>query len=234
MSIKPKFAGLFGLAAVAALLAMSVGASAAFAFPEFKASKFPVEFKGTGGTATFESTGKNTVTCEKSESTGKVESAISVLVDIVYSGKCTLKAVTPITVTEECPSIKTKSLLIMPVFILPSLRVGLLISAQAGEGAIAEFTCSGSDKVKVKVTGSVICLPTPVGKPVTAGEVICKKVAGKPGVQEFTESENSAKEKTLNHLTAESTLGIFKTSETDSQETTEKVEYKEPVELTEK
>lgn len=220
MSIKPKFAGLFGLAAVAALLVMAVGASTAFAFPEFKSStgKFPVPFKGTGGAAKFESSGKNTVTCEKSKSTGEVKEAISALVTITYEGKCELKGI----VTEACPSITTKSLLVMPVIDLPGGKPALLFSAH--EGAVAEFTCTGSNKVKVKVTGSIVCLTEPTGKFVKEGTVTCKKGAA-AGSQEDEESENAAKEKTINFLEAESTLGIFKLKEKDSQETTEKVTY---------
>ncbi|MGA8353830.1 MAG: hypothetical protein WB698_06660 [Solirubrobacteraceae bacterium] len=232
MSIKPKFAGLFGLAAVTALLVMAVGASGASAFSEFKAAKFPVAFTGTGGTATFESENKNVVTCEKSASTGSVKSAISATVIITYSGKCQLKAESPLKFTESCPTITTTELLIMPVQLLNG-KASLLIASLSGPtGTIAKFTCTGEHKVEVTVTGSVICGNSPIGVSSKTGTVTCKK-GTKAGEQEFTESENSAKEKTKNVLTATSTLGIFKVSEKDSQETTEAVTYAENVEQTE-
>lgn len=226
LQLKRMIGALVLAAAAAMLLASAAGAS------EFKANKFPVEFKGTGlGLNLFQSANNNLVMCNKSSSTGSVTSATLAKVIVTYEG-CELKAVSPITVNEACPTITTKELDIKPISKLnKGEKTGLLLSALAG-GNIAEFTCSGGDKVNVKVSGSILCESTPIEKAVTEGMISCKKKAGVNGEQEFTEYENSAKETIKDGLTAESTLSIFKVSEKDSQETLEDVVYKEAVEQT--
>jgi hypothetical protein len=220
-----------GIALVAVFAMSAVVASAAFGASEFKTKTFPVTFTGKGTDPEFESAGKNIVKCEKSESTGKVTGATAAEVAVTYSGNCELKAETPLKITEKCPTIKTTALATEPVEKLnKSTKTGLDIKAKSG--AIAEFTCEGSDKVKVKVTGSVICESTPIGKKATKGEIICKQTAT-PGEQEFTEATNSKKEVFKDSLEAESTLSIFKLKEKDAQITTEAVSYSAEIEQTE-
>jgi hypothetical protein len=222
---------MIGALALVAVAAMFVAAAAGAS--EFKTSKFPVSFKGVGlGLNLFQSENNNLIMCNKSSSTGTLESATLAKVTVTYE-TCELKAVSPISVSEACPNITTKELDIKPISKLnKGTKTGLLFAAVSG--AIAEFTCSGGDKVKVKVTGSVLCESTPIGPPaVTEGKVSCKKKAGVNGEQEFTEGENTQSKTTVKDaLTAESTLSIFKVTEKDSQETTEDVTYSAAVEQT--
>jgi hypothetical protein len=224
--------GVLALAAAAAMLVVAaVGTSAASAAAGFKthSGSFPVEFLGEGlGVSTFESSGKNTVTCENSHSKGKVLSGTLASVTITYLNKCELKG----TVTEACPTITTKELLLTPLSNLnpgSTTKLGLLVLAKSG--VIAEFTCTGSGKTVVKVTGAVVCESTPGGVEVTQGKVICKK-GSKAGEQEFTSGTGPTGATLGGTLTAEATLGFFKLSEKDSQTTTEDVTYKEAVEQT--
>jgi hypothetical protein len=222
--------GVLALAAVAAMLVAAVGTSAAGA-SEFKTTGAPT-FLGEGlGAATFLSSGLNVVTCEKSHSKGSIENSSLAKVIVTYFGKCELHAETPLKFTEACPTITTKELDIKPISKLNGgTKTGLLFAALSG--TIATFTCTGSNKVEVKVTGSVLCESTPIGKLSFTGKVICKKGA-KHGEQEFTSGENTQQKHTVtDELMAESTLGIFKTSEKDSQETTEDVTYSAEVEQT--
>jgi hypothetical protein len=228
MRIKLKLMGLFGLVAVAALLAMAIGAFAAGA-SEFKTQSgmFPVSFLGEGlGLSTFLSSGLNSVTCQHSHSKGEVISSTLVKETITYLTGC---EVGPTKLT--CPTITTKELLVTPLDKLNGgTKLGLLVLPKSGT-IIAEFECTGSSKVKVEVSGAVICEGTPGGKLVAQGKVICKAGATH-GSQEFTSGTDPTGKTVGGSLTATSTLGIFKISEKDSQATTEDVAYSAAVEQT--
>ncbi len=219
--------GVLALAAAAAMLvAVAAGAS------EWKTTKFPVSFNGSGlGLYKFESEHLNVVSCEKSKTEGSFESSTSEKVTITHEGKCELKVESPLKFSEACPTITTKELNVKPISKLNGgTKTGLLFSAVSGP--IAEFTCTGSNKTALKITGSVLCESNPIGKLSTTSTITCKKGA-KHDEQEFTSGENEqTKTKVTDGLTAESTLGIFKITEKDSQETTEDVTYSAEIEQT--
>jgi hypothetical protein len=234
MRIKLRLAGLFGLTAVAALLAMAVCAAAAGASTfRSQSGSFPVSFLGEGlGEPTFLSEKLNSVKCHNSHSSGSVEGTSLAKVLILYLTGCELNAESPLKFKETCPSIMTKELFIRPLSKVggTGTTTGVLVTATSGN--IAEFTCTGSNKASVKVSGSVICESSPVGKLVTQGKIICKAGATH-GSQELTKGELPSGASVTAGLTAESTLGIFKVTEKDSQTATEDVTYKEAVEQTE-
>lgn len=213
---------IVGLCLVAVFALSAVAASSAFGASEFKTKEFPVEFTGKGGKATFETEKGNIVTCENSASKGKVTGKFAAEATITYSGNCKLKAVSPLKIEEECPTIETKPLAVEPVEKLNGgTKTGLDFKGKTST-TIAEFTCTGKEKVKIKVTGSVICASEPIGAPSKIGKVICK---GAKGVQEFTTATNSEGKAFEDSLKAESTKGIFKVEEKDAQTTTEELEY---------
>lgn len=218
--------GVLGLAAMAAMLVAAMGATSAYAKPEFKTSGFPVEFLGEGlGKSTFLSENSNSVTCNNSHSKGSVESATLAKVTILYLNSCLLDG----AIKEPCPDIKTNELLITPLSNLNGGKaLGLLILPVSGT-ELAKFTCEGSTRVEVKVKGAVVCESTPGGRLVTEGQVVCKGV-NPPGSQEFTSGEGPTGSKLGGTLTAESKAGFFKFSEKDSQTTIEDVTYKAAVE----
>ncbi len=218
--------GVLMLAAMAAMLVAAMGATSAYAKPEFKTSgTFPVSFLGEGlGKATFLSEGLNSVTCNDSHSKGSVLNSTLASVTITYLGDCLLKG----TLSNSCPTITTNELLLTPLSNLNSgTKLGLLVLPKSGT-ELASFTC-GSASIKVK--GGVVCESTPGGKLVLAGKVICKAGA-KHGEQEFTSGEGPTGSIFTTSLTAESTVSFFKITEKDSQETTEDVTYTAQVEQT--
>jgi hypothetical protein len=232
--------GVLGLAAVAAMLVAAMGASSAYAKPEFKthSGNFPVKFLGEGlGLSTFLSEGLNSVTCHHSHSTGEVKSPTDAKVVILYLTGCELtveKEPLNQKFKEGCPDIKTLDLLIEPLSNLKDVggnttKLGLLIQAAVAGQPIAEFECKGHSNIKVKVTGSVVCESTPGGVPVKEGQVICKEGGAKHGTQLFTSGENSTGAIVGSGLIAESNAGIFTFKEVDSQTTTEDVTYSEEV-----
>lgn len=221
--------GVLGLAAMAAMLVTAMGATSAYAKPEFavKATeKFPVTFKGEGGLAKFLGSKLNQVLCHDSTSTGEVTSSTDAKVTILYLSGCETKG----AVNETCPDIKTNELLIVPLSNLNlGTKLGLLVlAAKAGE-TIATFKCNGG--TEVKVTGSVVCESTPGGLLVTKGQVICKE-GTKHGEQEFKSGEDSLGSTMVGgSLIAEAKVfEFFKEKEPDSQETTEKVTYSKEIE----
>ncbi len=234
MRIKPKFAGLFWLTAVVALLAIAVGTSTADA-SEFKApGGFPVTLLGEGvGLSTFLSEGLNSVTCHNSHSKGSVTSSTDIKATITYLTGCEL-VVEKSSIgkfKEACPTITTKELLIVPLSKLnEGIKTGLLVLPATGT-ELAAFTCTGSNKAEVKVKGSVICEPTPIDTKITKGKNICK-AATPHGTQEFTLGTNPSGTIVKAGLTTETTIVGFKTTEKDSQETTENVTYAKEVEQT--
>jgi hypothetical protein len=226
--------GVLMLAAAAVMLvAASVGTSAAGASTfRSQSGSFPVSFLGEGlGEPTFLSEKLNSVKCHKSHSSGSVEGTSLAKVLIEYLVGCELDAESPLKFKETCPNIMTKELFIRPLSKVggAGTLTGVLVTATSGN--IAEFTCTGSNKTNIKVSGSVICESSPVGKLVTVGQIICKAGAAH-GSQELTKGELPSGATVIAGLTAESTLGIFKITEKDSQTTTEDVTYKEAVEQT--
>ena len=214
--------------AVAMLLVMAIGASAAFARSEFKFSSFPDNFEGKGGRVTIEAEHGSTVTCEKSETKGKMTGFTLLEVAVTYSGNCELKSA-EFEFTEKCPTITSSVLLVETVDKLnKGTKAGLYYKPKSG--AIAEFTCEGSHKVKVKVTGSVICESTPIAKATTKLEVICKRTA-KAGEQEFTEATNSSGKVFTAFLKAEG-FPVFGPEEKDALITTEVLTFIAPIEQT--
>jgi hypothetical protein len=220
---------IINLALMAVFAVSAVGASAAFAVSEFKATSFPVTFTGKGdGLSRFETPSGSTVTCEASSSFGKVLSAFDVDVKITYS-ICSLKATSPIGVTDTCPNVLTKLLLITPVDKLGGgTKTGVLVAAVGG-GAITSFTCTGTSTVEVVVKGSVICESQPIGVSTLKGVVACRQGASL-GEQEFKTATNRNGLVTEDFLEAESTLSIFKIKEKDAQITQELITYSAPVE----
>jgi hypothetical protein len=227
MRIKLKFAGLFGFAAVVALMAIAVAASAAGA-SEFKTNgTFPVSALGEGlGASTFLSEGLNAVTCENSHSKGQVENPQKAKVTITYLGKCELivekSAIGKFK--EACPNITTNELNIVPLAKLNGgSKLGVLVLPASGT-ELAKFTCTGSNKVEIKVKGGVICETAPAGIMSKVGGVACME-KGIHGAQEYTSGENPSGATVKTSLTAESKLSIFTVTEKDAQTTFEDVEY---------
>lgn len=223
-----------GLVLVAALAVGAVVASSAFAGGTSKwepeaGGIAGVTFTGTGGAATFESANKATITCEKSESKGKFLSATEAEATVKYLGKCESHN-TPFKIGEgicenaaakEAAAIQTETLKAEPGDELnKGAEVGILFTPKAaGSTKIAEFTCKGT---KIEVTGGVVCkIPAEkVNKFEAEGEIICKKVAGKPGEQEFVKIVLAGPKEVEFSLTASA---VF--TEKDAQETTEKLTY---------
>ncbi|MHB1537608.1 MAG: hypothetical protein ACYCUM_10515 [Solirubrobacteraceae bacterium] len=224
-----------GVLSAVLVVMLSAGVSAAFG-SEFKTAKFPVTVTGHGTNPHFVSESGNTVTCEESNSEGELKSATEGHVTVTYSGKCELKATTPVTINEACPTITTEDLKVQPGSNLDgpvvgsTTKTGLYFSPNSGT-VMAKFTCGS---VAVTVTGSLVCESEPIGKESTTGTVICKE-DGATGEQEFTSAELPNGELVEEgHLTAESTAfgGLFKSTERDAQNTTEALEFGAPVEQT--
>jgi hypothetical protein len=223
--------GVLGLAAVAAMLVAAVGASPAGASEWKTSGRFPVNFLGEGlGLSTFQSTNNNLVICHNSHTRGEIKSATLVKVTITYLTGCELIAKSPISFKEACPTITTKELDVEPLSNLNGGgKTGLLV-LPAMRTVLTSFTCTGVNKVKVEVRGSVICESTPIGVLVLQSKVIYKKQGNEAGVQEFTTGTLPEGKTVTAGLTMESTLDIFKATEKDSLETTRDVIYNEPVE----
>jgi hypothetical protein len=225
---------IVGLALVAVFALSAVAASAAFAGSEFLAkggaNPAGITFKGTGGKAFFESEGGNKVVCEKSESTGKFESALEARVTVTYSGECKLEG----TLKNKCPTIKTKELKVIPGSKVGANETRLEVFLPVSGETLAEFSCEGTE---IKVTGGVICKNN---KPALGlkGEVECKELPEaekKLGLQEFKEalSWEGAEEKDIkDELKATATLGFIKITEDDAQNTTEALTFSAEVEQT--
>lgn len=223
--------GVLGLAAAAAMLVAAMGATSANAAAGFKTAsgKFPVEFLGEGlGKSTFLSSGLNFVSCENSHSKGSVLSGTLAEVTITYLTNCVTGGLSAGT----CPTITTNALLLTPLSNLNGgTKLGLLVLPKAGN-ELAAFKCStGLGELSVKVKGAVVCESTPGGKLVTAGQVNCRAGA-KHGEQQFSNGTDPTGKVVGGTLVAESNLGFFKLTESDSQETFEDVSYKEGVEQT--
>jgi hypothetical protein len=228
-----RIVGVLALAAAAAMLVAAMGTSAAGA-SEFKsAGGFPVTFLGEGvGRSTFLSENLNLVTCENSHAKGSVENSKLATTTITYLTKCELHSVSPTQFNEACPTITTNKLDVVPLSKLNGgALTGVLVLPFTGS-ELASFTCTGSNKVNVKVKGSVICESTPIGPPeVTKGEVICRP-GTVHGTQQFSSGTAPAGNTVSSGLIAESTLSIFKITEKDSQTTTEQLTYSKAIEQT--
>lgn len=216
--------GVLTLAATAAMLVAAMGATSAYAKPEFKTNgSFPVSFLGEGlGKATFLSEKLNSVTCNDSHSKGEVLSSTDATVTITYLGDCLLKG----SLNNSCPTITTNELLLTPLSNLNGgTKLGVLVLPKTGT-EIAKFTCEGNE---IKVKGGVICEGTPGGKLVTSSKTVCKE-GTTHGSQEFTSGEGPTGAIFTTSLTAESTVIFFKITEKDAQTTTEDVTYTKEVE----
>ncbi len=231
--------GVLVLPALAAMLvAAAVGTPAAGAFvaSEFKSASFPVTSLGEGlGASKFLSENLNSVTCQNSHGKGEVKGKADATGTITYLTGCELVVENSSIgkFKESCPTITTKELLIVPLSLLNlnSANAGVLVLPVTGT-ELANFTCTGSNKVNVKVLGSVICESTPTGKLSFEGEIVCKEGA-KHGEQQFTDGKNPQGKLVESKLTAETTaFGIFKTTEKDAQITTENLKYSQELEQT--
>lgn len=227
--------GVLMLAASAAMLVAAMGASSAYAKPEFKTKgTFPVSFLGEGlGLSTFLSEGLNSVTCHNSHSSGSVLNSTLAKVTILYLTGCELtveKEPLGGKFKESCPDVKTNELLITPLSNLNlGKALGLLVVPRSGT-LFTKFECKGHSNVEINVFGAVVCESTPGGVLVEEGQVICRAGA-KHGEQQFTSGEGPEGSTMLGgSLTAESKASIFKFKEPDSQVTTEDVKYSTLVE----
>jgi hypothetical protein len=227
--------GLIGPLAVVAIIAMAVGASAAFGFSEFKfasGGKFPINFHGVnaiGGLATFTTEKGATIMCKDSLTNGAVESSTAAKFTATYTGDCLLQNTPPKVGEGACTEpIKTEELKAEPITLSNGNKRGLLIQPAKAGGIVAQFTCGS---VKVKVEGGVICEDEPnTGKPATTGKVICSQ-GSKTGEQEFTSGEALGGTVSGISLTAEAT-DLFTFTEKDSQATKEEVSYSAAIEQT--
>lgn len=195
--------------ALVALLAMAVGASAAFGYSEFKTSgSFPVTITGKSGKITIESSGGNSLTCEKSAVTGSFTGSTSETAKLTLSGKCEING----AIHETCPTLETKNLTGEPGENLGGLVVGKTtkdgILFTPSSGVIAEYICGSTT---YKFVGGFICETAPIGKMTTKGKLVCEQTSA--GKQEFTSIEIGGKALEAS-LKAESNLGVFKSNET--------------------
>jgi hypothetical protein len=231
-----RISGVLGIAAVAAMLvASAVGTSAAGASEWKTNGTFPIEALGEGlGTSTLLlSEGLNSVSCENSHSKRSFESFTKAKVTITYLGKCELivekSAIGKFK--EACPNITTNELNIVPLSKLNGgSELGVLVLPASGT-ELAKFTCTGSNKVEIKVKGGVICESSPIGELSKLGGVACRE-SGLHGAQEYTSGENPSGATVKTSLTAESKLSIFTVTEKDAQTTFEDLEYTGEVEQT--
>lgn len=171
-----------GLAGLLAVVAMTMAASTAFGYSEFKVGsggKFPITFHGLGGLTTFTSEKGTTIMCSHSLTSGTILSSTLVDVKTKYSGDCLIEK-TPLKFEEgaECSStIETEELNAEPITItghLSSNRGVLILPGKSG-GSIAKFSCG---KVAVTVKGALICEDEPnTGKPSTTSHVVCAQTA---------------------------------------------------------
>lgn len=219
--------GLVGLAMTIAMLVAVMGASAAFGASEFQTNEGALAgttITGTGGAATFETEKGATVTCEHSSSTGKINSALEAEVQVTYSGKCELKGASAGNGACTNP-ITTKELLVQPGIIAGGTERGLDFTAST----LAEFECGSFIKAKIKVTGSAICESRgsnvgPSSVYLKTGEVVCAK-GTKAGEQLYTSINIAGTADEGDFLTAEGESFGIKTTEKDSQTTTESLTY---------
>jgi hypothetical protein len=231
---------MMGLTLVA-MLVMAVGASSAFASEftlEGGGSIAGVTFSGVGTIPPeFETSGGAKVTCEKSESTGKVlnsKEAETVATFTESTGKKECEINGGLAGHATCgKSIVTEKLTIEPVEIggTGSKRGVVLSNKKEEKGVMAKFTCTGTVG-NVVVKGRLVCESkgANVGNNTVyenKGEVVCEK-GTKAGEQLFTKITNSSE---VFELKAEAGT-IFKLTEKDAQITTEKLMYSANVKQT--
>lgn len=219
MKSKRRPVGVGIVAAVVAMLAMSVGASAAFGYSEFKVNKtFPVAITGEGGQAQLVS-GDNVITCEHTASNWKLGSPTSITGSITYSGKCELKGKISGSCTEP---IQTEELTVQPGTIGGGSDRGLLFTSS--DGVVAKLTC---DHISFKVEGELVCESRGfVGKLAAKGEFVCSEKKNEasepiPGEQMFTTISVTGVEKLKQELTAG---GVF-TNEKVAEVMTEQLTF---------
>jgi hypothetical protein len=214
---------VIGLAAMVALLVTAIGASAAFGLSEWLAaggaSPAGIKITGKGGTAVFESTGKNKIECEKSESSGEFKGVFEASALVKYKGNCKISG----KLNGNCNEpIETESLIALPGTIAAAGSGRGLLLLPASGTVMAKPVCAG---ITITVEGGVVCETKPIGKLSTSGEVNCRETAA--GVQQFKEIEvNDKNEK--DELIANA---IF-TKENDAQVTVETLTYSSEVEQT--
>lgn len=220
MRSKRRPLGVGVMAAVVAMLAMAVVASAAFGSSEFKTSgAFPVTIKGKGGRVTLEAEHGDSLSCEKSSLAGSITGPKTVTATLTFAGKCELKG----TVTATCPTLVTKELngepgenLGGPV-VGKTTKDGLLFTATTEP--IAEYTCGSTT---YKFVGGFICESRPIGRMAKTGTLVCQQTSA--GEQEFTSIEIGGKVFEAG-LKAESALGFFKLNEKLALSMTEELTF---------
>ena len=176
---------LFGLCLTAALATCAIAtAVASAASPSFEFSGKSDTFSSKGGALKLETTAGEEIKCETTTATGEVEgsSGSHTVRDVLQIFKgCTTKI---LTITYECQSAGAAKKEIKGFGLRGKLgyltkaenKVGILLSPEEGKegnpnNLVAEFECThASEKVKVKVKGSIIGLVTPVEKSVAPGE----------------------------------------------------------------
>jgi hypothetical protein len=210
----------FALTAIAA-------SSASAAKPEFIAKKFPVTFTSTSGKGTLETLGGTQVTCSSDTDTGELTGAnggkdiANVVVkfngckESVFNAECK-------TSGAAAGEIKTNVLSGEVGYIKKAapIEVGLMLSPTTA-ALFAEFNCLGG-LVKIQVQNLVEGKALPLNKSETKGELIYKQ---KLGMQELNKLEGQTGESLL-----ETSIGggAFEGS---GIETTDKITFAEPVEL---
>lgn len=225
-----------GLAvAVVAMLAMTVGASGAFA-SEFQMTRWPIAMSGHSGAVTLQAESGDLITCERSSSTYELGSWSGGHMFFAFTGKCELKAEGPFgeRINESCPTTTSEELRFTTAGDLggptvgETTKAGILFTGP-GNVIVNHFDCGS---VEVHVTGSLLCETAVVGKLTYANDYVCKQTSA--GGQEFTTAEIQGEGLIEASLGAESSAfgGLFKATESDALTMTDEVEFGAPVEQT--
>jgi hypothetical protein len=213
-----------------AVFAISAVVSApAYALPEFKPS---TKQKFTGkqvGSGTLENTAGEKVSCTGGGGPGEIASATLVAKVVVKFTGCSSSGQECLSSGASAKEIRTKTL----KGELGEEKTGKVtvegLEAETGKTE-AEFECSPSFfKVKIKVTGGVICKVEPVGPPATTkGKLNCEQSGGK---QKYTSFEGSESKTVRTLELIEENTKQNKTLKSGEMATAE-IEYEKAVEVT--
>jgi hypothetical protein len=208
-----RFMKVMGLCLVAAFVmsAMAAGTASA-AKPEFLFQGSKPDFSSKSGAGKLETSSGETVSCTADTDRGEVEGASGSkkVTDVLISFTgCTSKI---LTITYKCQTaganpeeIKTTDLEGELGYIKKAapVEVGLLLKPK-GTNLFAEFECvHNTEKIIIKVKGSIIGKITPINKLVDPGEhaTLTYEKGAKTGEPEITKFEGGAKDELLTETT---------------------------------
>ncbi len=157
-----KYLKIMGLCLVAALALSAVTVASASAaeleLVNSSGKKVEGEFKGEGGKGTLETTNESKITCEKTKFKGTTKTTKEAEVTTTFTG-CVGKGFKCNSEGAKTGEIITK-LTAIPIYILPGVKVGLLLTILPYGTATVVLHCTALQKLTVK-NGLVIPITSP-------------------------------------------------------------------------